>query len=99
MKLPSSRTTWLVYLSLLACLSVPSFDRGKGDVTEVKSRPSYADRNSSDWRREVAILKAQYYPTVRCITPQGVCFLQGSAPPGTPCWCASVYGPVAGRVG
>ncbi len=33
-----------------------------------------------------------------CRTPYGACYLQGSAPIGTPCWCGTPYGPVAGSV-
>ena len=45
-------------------------------------------------------LRVQYPgPVVRCVTPAGFCFIQGMAPPGTPCWCASPYGPVQGRTG
>ena len=33
-----------------------------------------------------------------CRTPYGACNLQGSAPIGTPCWCGTPYGPVAGTV-
>ena len=40
-----------------------------------------------------------YPPVVRCLTPAGACFVQGAAPPGAACWCATPYGPVAGRVG
>ena len=43
------------------------------------------------------LLKVQY--VARCVTPAGTCFLQTAAPMGTPCWCATPYGPVGGRVG
>lgn len=33
-----------------------------------------------------------------CQTPAGVCVLPGSAPPGSPCWCAFANGPVQGHV-
>lgn len=33
-----------------------------------------------------------------CQTPAGVCLLPGSAPPGSPCWCAFASGPVQGHV-
>src|SRR5262249_50384560 len=42
------------------------------------------------------LLKVQL---ARCVTPAGLCFLQIAAPIGAPCWCATPYGPVAGRVG
>jgi hypothetical protein len=34
----------------------------------------------------------------RCATPYFYCILPGYAPIGTPCWCASPNGPVAGSV-
>ena len=34
----------------------------------------------------------------RCATPYFFCFLPGYAPIGTPCWCATPNGPVAGTV-
>ena len=33
-----------------------------------------------------------------CVTPVVSCYLPGPAPIGTPCWCATPYGPVNGRV-
>jgi len=100
MKFPYMRSFWLVCFSLLACLAATSpNNRSESEVTEgIYSQATHANRNSFEWRRDLYILKAQYYPTVRCIIPQGVCYLQGSTPPGYPCWCATVYGPVAGRV-
>jgi hypothetical protein len=34
----------------------------------------------------------------RCFTPYFWCYLPGTAPINTPCWCASPNGPVAGVV-
>ena len=39
----------------------------------------------------------QQYSNV-CVTPVVSCYLPGPAPSGTPCWCATPYGPVNGRV-
>jgi hypothetical protein len=35
----------------------------------------------------------------KCLTPAFFCYLPSYGPVGAPCWCASPYGPVAGRVG
>jgi hypothetical protein len=76
------------------CINASSDGRSRGlpaqeDVV-VDSRP---------WSNYGRIIRAQYPQMVRCFTPQGMCWLPGSAPPGTPCWCATPYGPVAGRTG
>ena len=34
----------------------------------------------------------------RCVTPTFSCFLAQAVPVGTPCWCATPYGPVGGVV-
>ena len=34
----------------------------------------------------------------RCVTPKSYCYLEAPAPIGTPCWCATPYGPAAGQV-
>jgi hypothetical protein len=47
---------------------------------------------------EGSLLRIQYQAS-RCVTPRGICWLQGFAPPGSNCWCATPYGPVSGRVG
>lgn len=33
-----------------------------------------------------------------CASQAGPCRLFGSAPPGTPCWCNTPYGPAPGRI-
>ena len=43
------------------------------------------------------LVQAQSMSNV-CRTPYGVCYLRGLAPIGTPCWCGTPYGPVAGSV-
>jgi hypothetical protein len=49
---------------------------------------------------EVDILEAQVYVGNTCYTPYGSCWIaNGPLPVGAPCWCPSVYGPVAGAVG
>lgn len=35
----------------------------------------------------------------RCLTPYFWCYIPQYGPAGTPCWCASPNGPVAGRLG
>ena len=37
-------------------------------------------------------------PSNRCMTPNFYCFLSQYVPVGTPCWCATPYGPVGGVV-
>jgi hypothetical protein len=53
-------------------------------------------RACSDANRKPVQL-AQYVSNV-CYTPVGWCYLPQYAPIGTPCWCASPYGPVGGYV-
>jgi hypothetical protein len=44
-------------------------------------------------------LYVQYPTSNRCLTPSFWCLLPGYAQVGSPCWCGTTYGPVAGRVG
>jgi hypothetical protein len=53
------------------------------------------EKNSDD----PAPLGLQAPVSNKCLTPGFFCFLPGYGPVGAPCWCASPYGPVAGRVG
>jgi len=42
--------------------------------------------------------QAQQRMSSRCYTPVVACFMGGSGPVGTPCWCATPYGPATGSV-
>lgn len=40
-----------------------------------------------------------HMPGTICFTPQFWCWAPMQGPAGAPCWCASPYGPVQGRLG
>jgi hypothetical protein len=71
-------------------LAINTFARGidRAVVAPYEQTASTGDR----------FMHVQYQQVVRCVTPQGICWLQGYAPPGAPCWCATPYEPVAGQV-
>ena len=46
----------------------------------------------------IAAVAAAGQTSNKCVTPKSHCYLQAPAPIGTPCWCATPYGPAAGQV-
>ncbi len=53
------------------------------------------------WRGNIIEERSEFAQQMsnRCLTPYFWCFLPAYGPVGTPCWCASPNGPIAGRVG
>jgi hypothetical protein len=102
----------LVAISVLACAMPTPVSKF---VDPLAQSDAYASQIGVKWQGDVSVdletltlskrstrdrfQRVQYPQMVRCFTPQGMCWLPGSAPPGTPCWCATAYGPVAGRTG
>jgi hypothetical protein len=71
-----------------------------GQTTQQKKPPAFDYLWAPRVELNGFLLRAQLPgPMVRCVTPAGSCFIPGNARPGTPCWCSTPYGPVAGRVG
>ena len=46
----------------------------------------------------VLLINASLSSAATCVTPSLWCELPGTAPPGTPCYCNTPYGPLQGNI-